>query len=152
MLVTLAVLGALALLLAMASSGATAKIKPKYRLKVSISGNPSTITLDREYTYTITVKNTGRLKLKKVTVWYSNGYNVTGSSLKFTRLPRPDATVPAYEIRWTLTNLRAGATKRITVQTIYKSDANGAEGFEVRAKGTPGGSAELLKQAWYEGH
>jgi hypothetical protein len=60
--------------------------------------------------------------------------------------------MPAYEIRWTLTNLRAGATKRITVTAVYPSDDNGAEGFAVRAVGTPGGSAELLKHAWYEGY
>jgi archaellum component FlaG (FlaF/FlaG flagellin family) len=144
----LAVIGLLTLSIAVPSYSATTKLKPKYRLHVSISGTPSTITLNKPYTYTITVKNTGKKALSKVNVWYANGHYVTGSSLKFARLPRPNGAVPWYEVRWILTNLRAGATKRITVKVVYK-DNNGMEGIAVRAKGTPGGSTELLKHAWY---
>jgi len=142
-----------AMLATSAVSGATraSNLKPKYRLSAHLYGTPSTITLNQPYKYTITIKNTGRSKLKKVNVWYSNGFTVTGSSLKFKRLPRPDATVDWYYVKWTLTNLRAGATKRITIAVVYKID-RGGEGFELRAQGTPGGKAQVLKEAWYEGH
>ena len=142
-----------AMLATSAVSGATraSNLKPKYRLSAHLYGTPSTITLNQPYTYTIAIKNTGRLKLKKVSVWFANGFTVTGSSLKFKRLPRPNATVDWYEIRWTLTNLRVGATKRFTITSVYTTDL-GVEGFELRAQGTPGGSATVLKRAWYEGH
>lgn len=133
------------------STVTAAKIKPKYRLSAHLYGTPSTITLNQPYSYTITIKNTGRLKLKKVSVWFANGFTVTGSSLTFKRLPRPNATVDWYYVKWTLTNLRAGATKRITIAVVYKIDHTG-EGFELRAQGTPRGKAQVLKEAWYEGH
>ena len=115
-------LGLLALVLIASASGAAVKLKPKYRFSVHIYGVPSRITLNQRDTYTISVKNTGTVCWKKkVYVLYSNGYTVTNSSLKpLKRLPRPDATVNWYQIRWYPLSIKAGATKRFTVTVLYK--------------------------------
>lgn len=149
----LAVLGLVTLVLTMPSfSAASAQtVKPKYRLKVSISGVPSKITLDKQYTYTIRIKNTGRLKLKKVTVRYWNGTYVPNLPAGFKRIPGP--TGASQEIRGTLTNLKAGATKRIAITAVYDDPMmvlpNNGERVYVRAIGSPGGRAEKQKIAWY---
>ena len=148
----LAALGLVALVLAMPSysfsyASAQTKAKPKYRLSVSVSGVPNTIDLTKTYTYTVKVKNTGRLKLKKVTVRYWDGRFVLRpfpSGCKYIAGPSID---DGSEVRCTLGSIKVGATRRIAFRVSYASRPELAipgnpSQVQVIAVGSPGGKAQ----------
>jgi hypothetical protein len=110
-----AVLGAVALVFVL--PGHAGK-KPTYRLVAAIAGVPQKITPDRSYTYTITLRNTGLRAFKTVTVAYYDGDHVTKSSLAFKRFGHAGVG-KGPGVTWTLTNLRPGATRQITIVVVY---------------------------------
>jgi archaellum component FlaG (FlaF/FlaG flagellin family) len=105
-------LAALALLLVALSDSATAKTKPNYHLKVTISGIPKKIVLQKHYTYTIKIKNTGRLKFKKLNMTYWNARFVTGASPKYNR---KQTYIPGNGNTWAgwtnIANVKPGTTR-----------------------------------------
>jgi archaellum component FlaG (FlaF/FlaG flagellin family) len=113
-------LAALALLLVALSDSATAKTKPNYHLKVTISGIPKKIVLQKHYTYTIKIKNTGRLKFKKLNMTYWNARFVTGASPKYNR---KQTYIPGNGNTWAgwtnIANVKPGTTRTFKVHVTY---------------------------------
>jgi hypothetical protein len=144
------IFGVLALLLALPIYGAGTNPKPKYRLHVAISGLPSKIVLNQPYTYTIKITNTGRLKLKKVTVRYWDGTYVPKEAplpSGFKRMAAPGGA--AQEIRGTLTNVRAGTTRKITFSVVYTATHGKYDKVYVIVTGSSGGRDEATKYPNY---
>jgi hypothetical protein len=124
------------LMLSVVPSGAssTAKQKPKYRVVVKIYGAKK-ITGGCKYTYRLVVKNTGRKKLKKVRVQFKPAEFIVAKSLGFKLTPgsNPEAHSTA---TWTLKNVRAGTTRRITIRMVYPPSTEGDFwGLQLSARG-----------------
>jgi hypothetical protein len=84
----------------------TVQPKPNYRLAVNITG-PSTVTNDGSgstYAYQLPVRNTGKLKIVHVKLWFAPAQFIAGSSVHWS-----DAGT------CTLSNVRAGTKRTITV-------------------------------------
>lgn len=134
-------LGLVALVLAILSysfsaTSAQAKPKPKYRLSVHIYGVPSKITLDQPYTYTIKIKNTGRLKFKRVVMVYWNARFVTGTSPMYNKAIKPDRPGGPSGVAWlNIANVKPGATRVFKIFVTYNdpSQVTPYNGDSVRA-------------------
>jgi hypothetical protein len=121
-----------------------------YKLSASIAGVPSKITLNKKYTYTISIKNTGNRVLNTVTVRYWNGTFVPNSArlpAGFKRMATPGGE--AQEIRGTLTNVRAGTTRKITLPVVYTATHGKYDVVNVIVTGSPGGRDEATKYPNY---
>jgi hypothetical protein len=95
----------------------------------------------------VKIKNTGRLKLKKVTVRYWNGNYVPELPSGFKRMATPGGE--AQELRGTLVNVRAGTTRRIAFSVMYTETLGRYDVVGVIATGSPSGRSEVSKYPNY---